>query len=165
MKKDDKFVPENWRTLAVLPFTGNEAFNRTAAEFFAFQLDKQKHFQIIAPGKIEIMLKRNGTALASGGLTVENGQNVARVIGADAVFIGKITIPVRGYTLVASVEVSLIDVPTGQAIASVVQSNLGHPTFRMDALESVANATERAAADMLAVLEELSIRRRSVKGD
>ena len=160
LTKDDKFVPEKWRTLAVLPFTGADAFDKTTAEFFAFQLERQKHFQIVAPAKTEITLKRSGTVLASDGLTAESAQKVGRVIGADALIVGKITL--HRFRDLTSVEVRLIDVATGQVIASVVQSALGMvrgPAYA----QYVRYATERAAADMMAVLEELSTKRRGVK--
>lgn len=164
LTKDDVFVPVDWKSIGVLPVTDNPWFGRTIAEYFAFKLAKQGHFRVVAPATIEIALKRKGLLLASSGPASVDLPNIAEIIGVEAVCLGKIT--TRGY-IFATVEMKLIDIATGKTIAMVVRAAIDVPIVydnRTDAHRLVTTATERAAEEMLGILEELWQRQRSAKG-
>jgi len=164
LTKDDAFVPEGWKSIAVLPVTDNPLFGRAIAEYFAFKLTKQDHFRVVAPATIEIALKRKGLLLASSGPTSADLSNIAQTIGVEAVFLGKIPTPAPA---LAKVEMKLIDVATGKTIAMVVRAAIDVPFVydnRTDTHRLVTTATERAAEEMLGILEELWQRQRSAKG-
>ena len=159
--RDETFVPENWKTIAVLPFTGDAAFSRPAAEFFAYKLQKQQHFRIVTPGLAEIMLERQGFPLGGNEITIEEAQKLGRLVEAQSVFIGKIEMenipPKREYSPLirrhARAEIKLIDVSQGRVVASVVQPS--SPVMTHDYYDLAKNAIGQAAAEMMAVLDSL----------
>jgi len=151
--REDTFVPENWKVLAVLPFTGNTVFGKPAGEFFAFQLQKQTRFRVIAPAAVELTLNRAGVRLPDGNVTVERSQTLARLVPADAVFVGSVTLrPFLG----AVANVTLIDVATGRVVATAVQDSAGAANYRVDVHARVTVAVERVGARLKTVLEEWS---------
>ena len=157
---DETFVPEKWKTIAVLSFTGDAAFSRPAAEFFANKLQKQQSFRIITPGFAEIVLERKGFPLGTNEITIEEAQKAGRLVEAQSVFMGKIEVEhVAGPLNRARAEIKLIDVSQNRVVASVVQPNsLLVPSN--DSYDLAKNALDRAAAEMMTILDSLAKKNR-----
>src|SRR5512139_398826 len=63
--RDESFMTQEagrtpWRKVAVLPFTGEPAFRRVAAEWFAFRLHRHGLFEVVDPYFAETELKKEG---------------------------------------------------------------------------------------------------------
>src|SRR5207245_1766722 len=69
---------------------GNTVFGKPAGEFFAFQLQKQTRFRVIAPATVELTLNRAGVRVPDGNVRVERSQTLAQLVPADAVFLGRV---------------------------------------------------------------------------
>ena len=162
--KDESFTQEklekqNWRKIAILPFTGNPAFRRVSAEMFSFHIHKQQHFEIIGPAIAEIELKKKGIELSDTEVEQKEAQKAGRLLGADAVIVGSITIKItvmQGHREVAGV--SLIDISTGRIVATAIQSVwFTFPDiFKLSEDKIFTSATERVANDILSMLHELT---------
>jgi len=86
----ESFTPSSWKKIAVLPFSGEKKFRRTSSEWFSFYLQKQQRYTIITPTYAEIEIAQRGMALPEDGFTIEEARQAARLLGADAVFIGNV---------------------------------------------------------------------------
>lgn len=161
MVPDEKFIPETWRTLAVMPFIGSVAWSRVAAEFFAFQIQRQPHFPVVTPAMIELTLRRKGLNLPPHGIEISDAQNAAQLVAAQAVFVGNIAIR-YGQLQEAIAEAKLVDAASGRVIATVAASvsdrqvPCGDPRIENCELDLVTAAIEQVAAKMLVVLNDLS---------
>jgi hypothetical protein len=153
--KDESFMRQDverkpWRRIVVLPFTGDPAFRRVAAEWFAFQVRKHNLFEIIDPSLAEIELKKQGCAIGEADIAIEDARKAGRALGAEAVVVGSITKrpypggigrwPVAG--------VSIVDVATGTVVATSIQSRI---LFTHDVHEYAMAAIERVAEDLIPV--------------
>ena len=151
----ESFTPSSWKTLAVLPFSGDQKFQRTSPEWFAFYLQKQQRYTIITPSYAEIEISNKGMKVPEHGFSLEEARQAARLLNADAVFVGKIEARKISQSPI-KLSLQLIDVGTGKEIAT---HTIGYPSwvFLWDNFqEYVRLATEVAGRDFLIVLKGLA---------
>ncbi len=153
--KDEPMIQEtasrrSWKKIAVLPFTGDPAFRRTAAEWFALQVAEHGPFEIIDPGLAEIELKRNGIVIGEAGIHKEGAAKAGRMLGADAVITGSL------YGTPSRLAADLLDVATGKVIASSARTHdqviWRGLTLSFDPHDYAAATAEDVAGDFLPVL-------------
>jgi hypothetical protein len=152
---NDKYSPLFWKKIVVLPFSGNKEFRRTAAEWFSFYLQKQQHYSIVTPTLAEIEIVNKGMPIPEKGFSQDEARQAARLLEADAVFIGSVETQKRAKAPV-NLSLQLIDVKTGESIAT---HSIGYPTwiFLWDNFqEYVKLATDMAGRDFLLVLNSLA---------
>lgn len=149
---NEPFTPSSWKKIVVLPFSGDKKFRRTSAEWFSFYLQKQDHYAIVPPTLAEIEIINNGMDFPQKGLSMAESRQAARLLQADAVFIGDVKTEKIAQSPV-KILIRLIDVKTGEQIAT---HTIGYPSmvFLWDNFqEYVRLATEAAGRDFLKVLE------------
>ena len=154
--KNDSFTHQAagrkaWKTIAVLPFTGDIACRRVSGEWFTFQLDKLRLFELIGPAVSEVELRKQGLVETDTDIAVGTAREAGRMLGADAVLVGAVKVerlqgPVVG--------VSLIDVASGTVVATSVRSMPYLMTT--SSRKRYAAATEEVARDISAVLYEVA---------
>ncbi len=150
--RDDTFTRTTaerkaWKTIVVLPFTGDMAYRTVSGEWFAFQLDKTRLFEVMGPALSEVELRKHGIAAAEADMALDTAREAGRLLGADGVVAGSIKTkewqgPVAG--------ASLIDVASGKVVATSIHSkNMMLTTWSKK--RSIA-ATEDVARDITDVL-------------
>lgn len=152
---NESFTPSSWKKIVVLPFSGNKKFRRTASEWFAFYLQKQPHYSIVTPTLAEIEIAKKGMAIPEKGFSIEEARQAARLLEADAVFVGNVETEKKSQSPV-KIRLQLIDVKTSEKIAT---HTVGYPSwvFLWDNFqEYVKLATDAAGRDFLKVLEGLA---------
>jgi TolB-like protein len=152
---NESFTPSSWKKIVVLPFSGEKNFRRTASEWFSFYLQKQQHYAIVTPTLAEIEITNQGMGFPEKGLPIEKARQAARLLEADAVFMGNVETHKRSQSPV-KISIQLIDVKTGEQIAS---HTVGYPSwvFLWDNFqEYVKLATDTAGRDFLKTLEYLA---------
>ena len=152
---NESFTPSSWKKIAVLPFSGDKKFRRTSSEWCSFYLQKQQHYSITTPTFAEIEIAKNGMTLSEKGLSIEEARQAARLLGADAVFIGDVETEKRSKSPV-KIRIQLIDVTTGETIAT---HTVGYPSWVLlwdNIQEYVKLATDTAGRDFLEVLKNLA---------
>ncbi len=149
-RNTDFTLPEGTQ-IAVLPFSGNPAFRRVSAEWFSFQMRKQKHFQILEPASVEITLKQKGLQIPTDEKVIVVAQEAGKLLNAAAVIAGNLTVK-YGMEVHAIVKVTLIDARSGEVVATSIQSDQLLGSFSEH--PHVVAATERAASDILTVLND-----------
>ncbi len=151
----ENFTPSSWDKIAVLPFSGEKKFRRTSSEWFSFYLQKQQRYTIITPTYAEIEIANKGMVLPENGFSIEEARQAARLLGADAVFVGNVEVKKISQSPV-KLSLQLIDVKTGEKIAT---HWVGYPSwiFFWDNFQEYARlATEVAGRDFLKVLKDLA---------
>ncbi len=151
--KNTTFIPHNWSTIAILPFSGEQAFARASAELFSFNMFKQKQFEIIQPAIAEITLQKKGLNIYEGTESIPEAREAGHLLKADAVIVGNIKIN-YGFELHAIANLKLIDTKSDHIIASIVLSD--SLIFSRNEHDHVVAAIEEASKEMLLVLEGLS---------
>ena len=152
---NESFTPSSWKKIVVLPFSGDKKFRRTSAEWFSFHLQKQRHYSIVTPSFAEIEITSSGMEVPETKFSIEEARQAARLLEADAVFIADIETQRRSKSPV-KISIQLIDVKTGEQIAT---HTIGYPSmvFLWDNFqEYVKLATDAAGRDFLKVLKGLS---------
>jgi TolB-like protein len=152
---DESFTPSSWKKIAVLPFSGDKKFQRTSAEWFSFYLQKQKHYSIATPTFAEIEITNKGMDVPKNEFSIEQARQAARILKADAVFIGDVETVKRSKSPV-KISIRLIDVKTGETIAT---HTIGYPSWVLfwdNFHEYVKLATDAAGRDYLKVLNDLA---------
>jgi len=152
---NERYTPSSWKKIVVLPFTGEKKFQRTAAEWFSFYLQKQPHYSIITPTLAEIEIEKSGMNIPEKGFSSQEARQAARLLGADAVFTGDVETQKRAKSPV-KILIQLIDVKTGEKIAT---HTIGYPSmvFLWDNFQEYAKlATDAAGRDFLKVLKGLA---------
>jgi hypothetical protein len=152
---NESYTPSSWKKIAVLPFSGDKKFRRTAAEWFSFYLQKQPHYLIMTPTFAEIEITNKGMDVPGNEFSIEQARQAARLLKADAVFIGDIETQKRSKSPV-KILMRLIDVKTGEQIAT---HTIGYPAmvFLWDNFhEYVKLATDAAGTDFLKTLKDLA---------
>ncbi len=152
--RDDSFtrqaaMKKTWKKIAVLPFTGDLAYRRVSGEWFSFQLDKLRLFELIGPALSEVELRKQGIEAAESDIPLETALKAGHLLGVDAVLVGSAKIkewqgPVTG--------ASLIDVASGKVVATSVHS-VNTVLTTSSKKQSVA-ATEAVVRDISDVLFE-----------
>ncbi len=124
--RDESFMKQDaarntWRKVAVLPFTGEPAFRRVAAEWFAFRLRKHGLFEVIDPSLAEIELKKKGILIGEADTAPGDARKAGELLGVDGVVSGSVdAAPVRqGMSMVSA---KLVDMATGKVVAGSAQS-------------------------------------------
>ena len=148
-------TPSSWKKIAVLPFSGEKKFRRTTAEWFSFYLQKQQHYSIVTPSFAEIEIANQGIDISEKKFSIEQARQAARLLGADAIFIGDIETMKRSKSPV-KIFIQLLDVKTGEQIAT---HTIGYPSmvFLWDNFQDyVKLATDAAGRDFLKVLKHLA---------
>lgn len=148
-------TPSSWKKIAVLPFSGEKKFRRTTAEWFSFYLQKQQHYSIVTPSFAEIEIANQGIDISEKRFSIEQARQAARLLGADAIFIGDIETMKRSKSPV-KIFIQLLDVKTGEQIAT---HTIGYPSmvFLWDNFQDyVKLATDAAGRDFLKVLKHLA---------
>lgn len=151
----ESFTPSSWKKIVVLPFSGNKKFRRTASEWFSFYLQKQQRYLIVTPTLAEIEIMNKGMNISEKGFSIEQARQAARLLEADAVFIGDVETRKKSQSPV-KLGLQLIDVKTGEKIATHA---IGYPSwvFLWDNFrEYVKLATDIAGRDFLKVLKGLA---------
>jgi len=151
----ESFTPSSWKKIAVLPFSGEKKFRRTSSEWFSFYLQKQQRYSIVTPTYAEIEIAHKGMTLPENGFTIEEARQAARLLGADAVFVGNVEAKKISQSPV-KLSLQLIDVKTGEKIAT---HTVGYPSwiFFWDNFQEYARlATEVAGRNFLKVLKGLA---------
>ena len=154
IEKNASIIPHNWSTIAILPFSGERAFARASAELFSFHILKQKHFKIIQPAIAEITLLKKGRHMYQH-VVVQGAQEAGHLLGAEAVIIGDIKID-YGWEIHAIADLKLIDTKTGDIVATIALPSPRPPFLFCSEHDHVAAVIEKAAKEMLLVLEDLS---------
>jgi hypothetical protein len=152
---NENFTPSSWQKIVILPFSGDKKFRRTSPEWFSFYLQKQQRYTIVTPTFAEIEVAKKGMDVPKNGFSPEEARQAARLLNADAVFIGSIEAKKVSQSPI-KLSLQLIDVETGKKIAT---HNIGYPSwvFLWDNFqEYVRLATEAAGRDFLVVLKDLS---------
>jgi hypothetical protein len=152
--QSEKFTPNDWNQIAILPFSGNPAFTKMASDTFALHMLKQQHFKIVQPSTVEVSLRQIRVASSPSELSIQEAQKVGQIVNAEAVFIGDITSYNNGFTLNAFATVKLVDTKTGEIVAaSHKPSGL---LFGYSEHQAAIAAVKNVANEMLLILEELS---------
>ena len=145
----------SWKKIAVLPFSGDKKFRRTAAEWFSFLLQRQQHYVIVTPTFAEIEIANRGMSVPTKGFSIEEARQAARLLEVDALFMGDVETMKRAKSPV-EISIQLIDVKTGKKIATHA---IGYPSmvFLWDNFqEYVKLATDAAGRDFLKTLNYLA---------
>ena len=145
----------SWEKIAVLPFSGDKKFRRTAAEWFSFLLQRQQHYLIVTPTFAEIEIASRGMNFPTKGFSIEEARQAARLLEVDAVFMGDVETMKRAKSPV-KISIQLIDVKTGEKIST---HTIGYPSmvFLWDNFqEYVKLATDAAGRDFLKTLNYLA---------
>ncbi len=150
--RDDSFMKQDagrnaWRKIGVLPFTGEPAFRRVAAEWFAFRLHKHGLFEVVDPFFAEIELRKNGILIGEAAATVEEVRKAGQLLGVDGVVSGSVDpMPVRpGAPMVSA---KIVDMATGKVVAD---SALSFPAWIGYRQEIMIGAVDRIAEDFVPV--------------
>jgi hypothetical protein len=158
--RNEQFLQRNqqvsWKTVAVLPFTGAPQFRRVSSELFSVHLLQQHRFTIIPPAMAEVELKKRNVPFASGTFSAPEAQEAGRLLAADAVIIGSVSLD-YSFQLEHGegiVEARLIDTPSGEVVASITRAS--PVMFTLNQYHHMTAATEKAAAEMLNVFRVLS---------
>ena len=147
--------PSSWKKIAVLPFSGDKKFRRTAAEWFSFLIQRQQHYLIITPTFAEIEIANRGMNIPTKGFSIEEARRAARLLDVDAVFMGDVETMKKAKSPV-KISIQLIDVKTGEKIAT---HTIGYPSmvFLWDNFQEYAKiATDTAGRDFLKTLNYLA---------
>ena len=152
-KHDPVFIEQErghqqWKKLAVLPFSGSPGSNDIAADWFAHKLRIEKLIEIIGPMAAKTALKKHAIVIGEQPLSLPEAQRFGAILGADAVLVGSID------KLVVSA--SLVDVASGTVVVTSVHSPKQNFTLADYNLEII---TERVCRDMVAVLQEMALQR------
>lgn len=142
-----------WRTVAVLPFGGDPAMRRTAAEWFAHRLRAHGIVDVVDPVFAEITLRRKGAPPPGDeGYSPDGARRAGEALEAGGVIFGKMSAPdvSRGPFERPSVSATLLDVASGRVVADVfrpvdffVRDSYGNP---------LAAAVDNAVSGFLPVL-------------
>jgi hypothetical protein len=109
----------------------------------------------VTPTLAEIEIAKKGMDIPKNGFSIEEARQAARLLEADAVFIGDVETQKRSQSPV-KILLQLIEVKTGEKIAT---HTIGYPSwvFLWDNFqEYVKLATDAAGRDFLKVLEGLA---------
>ena len=125
---DDSFVKgapgrKPWGRIAVLPFCGEPAFRRTAAEWLAFRARGQGLFEVVGPTLAEIELGNQGIVFREGGASADEAVAAGRILGVDGVVFGSVApanVPV--VDRLPAVTARVLDIATGKVVADSVQA-------------------------------------------
>ena len=148
-----EFTPTNWRTVAILPFSGDARFTTMAADTFTIRLLGIKSLRVIQPSQTEVSGKRLGIVATPNGYDVLEAQRIAKEIDADVVIMGVVTSHNDGMTMNGFCTAKVIDAASGEIIAAChYPSGL---LFGYSEHQGVVAATDRAAKDILKILNEL----------
>ncbi len=148
-----EFTPTNWRTVAILPFSGDARFTATAADTFTIRLLGPKNLHVIQPSQTEISVKRLGIVPTPNGYGIGEVQRIAKEIDADVVIMGVVSSYNNGMTMNGFCTAKVIDAASGEIIAASY-----HPSgllFGYSEHQGVIAATERTAKEILKILNEL----------
>lgn len=160
--KDESFLRQHadmqpWHKIAVLPFSGDPAFCRASAEWFTHLIGKHNLFEVIAPAVAEVGLGKQGMRLGDAEIPIDTAREAGRILGADGVIVGSIKTSTAkrsdifwGKKVAA---VSIVDVTTGQVVATSGQSDVLTGT---DTSAVALSATQRVVEDLLPVFYALA---------
>lgn len=130
-ERDESFMRPDpgraaWRKVAVLPFSGNPAYRRVAAEWLAFRLDRHGLFRIVDPSAAEIELGKKGIRSGGSEVTAEEARTAGQALGADGVVTGSISPgPSTGPGILQAVRVRVVETATGKVVADSTRSGTG----------------------------------------
>ncbi len=142
-----------WLTIAVVPFTGDGRFRDVATDTFTLHMLKQNKFTVIEPDTVRIKASSIIATVQGNTITVLEAQKIGQQLNADAVIVGTVTSYNNGMTLNGWATVKLVDTRSGEVLASTHKpSGL---LFGYSEHQCVVKATERAAEDMLGVLDQI----------
>lgn len=142
-----------WLTIAVVPFAGDVRFRDVATDIFTLHMLKQNKFTVIEPDTVRIKARSIIAMVEGNTITVLEAQKIGQLMNADAVIIGTVTSYNTGVTLNGWATVKLVDTRSGEVLASSHKpSGL---LFAYSEHQCVVKATERAAEDMLSVLDQI----------
>jgi hypothetical protein len=155
--KDDSFTRQAadrkaWKTIAVLPFTGDVAYRRVSGEWFSFQIEKLQLFELIGPAVSEVKLGKHGIETTESDIAPETAQEAGRMLGADAVLVGSVKAKELQSPVVRA---SLIDVASGKVVATSAHSE-GMNLMLASSRKLSRDATEDVARDIVDVLYEIA---------
>jgi len=154
LSRDESFMKREatrkpWRRVAILPFTGDPAVRRVAAEWFAFRVHRHGLFEVVDPSLAEIELKKNGILFGDAGTTLAEAQNAGNLLGVDGVVFGSIAPqppPVRQGPPTAGA--SIVDMATGKVVGNSIHS---YVMGTRDLEERVMVAVDRVEEDLVPV--------------
>ncbi len=146
-----------WHRIAVLPFWGDPAFCRSTTEWFAHLIDKHALFEIVGPAVAEIELGKQGLRLGEADIPIGTARDAGRILGVDGVIVGSLKTSAEGRSDIfwgkKVAGVSIVDVPTGQVVATSASSAVLTGT---DVGAVATSATELVVNDLLPVLYALA---------
>ena len=155
------FVPTNWRTVAILPFSGDKRFTATAADTFTIRILGIKKLHVIQPSQTEVSVKRLGIVATPIGYDVLEAQRIGKDIDADVIIMGVVSSHNNGMTMNGFCTAKVIDTASGEIIAAVhYPSGL---LFGYSEHQGVIAATDRAAKEILKILTEFEAKSRMSK--
>ena len=152
-KHDPVFIEQareqQWKKLAVLPFSGNHESRDVVTDWFAHKLRIEKLIEIIRPSVAKTALKKHAIIIVDDEqISLPEAKRLGAILEVDVVAVGSI----EGLV----VSVSLVDVASGTVIATSVHSPKQNFTLADYNLEIV---TDRVCRDMVAVLQEMTAQR------
>lgn len=112
-----------WRTVAVLPFGGNPAMRRTAAEWFAHRLRSYGIVDVVDPASAEAGLRRKGTPPAGEeGYAPDGARRAGTDLGVGGVIFGVVSSPDISKEAFGrpAVSATLLDVASGRVVAEAL---------------------------------------------
>jgi len=142
-----------WRTVAVLPFGGDPAMRRTAAEWFAHRLRAHGIVDVVDPAFAEIALRRKGAPPPGDeGYSPDGARRAGEALEAGGVLFGKMSAPddSKGAFERPAVSAILLDVASGRVVADALS-----PTdlfFQGPFENRLAAAVDNVVAGFLPVL-------------
>ena len=113
-----------WRAVAVLPFGGDPAMRRTAAEWFAHRLRAHGIVDVVDPSFAEVALRRKGAPPPGDeGYSPDGARRAGEALEAGGVVFGKMSTPdvSRGPFERPAVSATLLDVTSGRVVADVLR--------------------------------------------
>lgn len=155
-----EFTPTNWRTVAILPFSGDARFTSMAADTFTIRFLDIKGLRVMQPSQTEVFVKRLGIVATPSGYDVLEVQRIAKESDADVVIMGVVTSHNDGMTMNGFCTAKVIDAASGEIVAAChYPSGL---LFGYSEHQAVVAATDRAAKEIHRILSEFEAKNKLV---
>lgn len=155
-----KFVPYNWETVAVTPFTGDSRFTQACQDITIGHLINQPFFSVVQPDAVRMMAKSVMLGASQNQISTLELSKVGELVNASAVISGHVTSYNNGVTLNGFCTLKLVDTASGQII-----STHHFPSGKLMGYsehDCTTAATNRAAKKLLEVLKSLGVKNQRI---
>jgi len=116
VKQDVSFIPEDWEKIVVFPFTGSRGFTYLATEAFTFNIKAKKHFEIVEPKTVYLLIEKMKVPTADNIISIEYAKKVAGQLNAQGIIMGNIETLREGDSFDAIATLKVIDIRTGKTV-------------------------------------------------